>query len=96
MLIGPPDFQMLMFYWDAGPARWNLEGLGSRRYDDEPRESPLVAAITARFTERTSASFVSLARYDLKFWAERVAVDAFFFESDRTAAALRTGTLIRA
>jgi hypothetical protein len=94
LLVGPPDFSMLMLYWDAGAARWSVEGLGSRLHDDEPRESPLVAAIAARLTERASVSLVSLARYDLKFWAERVAVDAFLFESDRDAAALRAGTLI--
>jgi hypothetical protein len=94
LLVGPPDFQMLMFYWDPGPARWSLEGLGSRLYDDEPRESPLVTAIASRLTDRANVSLVSLARYDLKFWAERVAVDAFFVESDRSAAALRAGTLI--
>ena len=37
---------------------------------------------------------MSLARYDLQFHAERVAVDAFLFEADRVAAALRAGTLI--
>jgi len=94
LLVGPGDFQMLMLYWDAGPGRWSVEGLESRLYDDAPREDPLVAAIAARLTERASVSLISLARYDLKFWGDRVAIDAFFAESDRTAAALRAGTLI--
>ena len=93
-LIGPPDFQLLMLYWDADASRWSLEEPGRRLYDDEPKESPLVAAIAERLTERANAYLVGLARYDLQFHAERVAVDAFLFEADRVAAALRAGTLI--
>jgi len=83
-----------MLYWDADASRWSLEEPGRRLYDDEPKESPLVAAIAERLTERANAYLVSLARYDLQFHAERVAVDAFLFEADRVAAALRAGTLI--
>jgi hypothetical protein len=93
-LIGPPDFQLLMLYWDANAGRWSLEEPGRALYDDEPKASPLIAAIAERLSERANAYFVSLARYDLQFHAERVAVDAFFFEADRVAGALRAGTLI--
>ena len=93
-LIGSPDFQLLMMYWDANAGRWSLEEPGRALYDDEPKASPLIAAIAARLTERTNIYLLSLARYDLQFWAERVAVDAFFVEADRVAAALRAGTVI--
>jgi hypothetical protein len=83
-----------MLYWDGDAGRWSLEEPGRRLYDDEPKASPLVAAIAERLTERANVYLVSLARYDLQFHAERVAVDAFFFEADRVAAALRAGTLI--
>ena len=94
VLIGPPDFQLLMLYWNADAGRWDLEEPGRALYDDEPKESPLIAAIRERLTERAYVYLVSLARYDLQFHAERVAVDAFLFEADRVAAALRSGTLI--
>jgi hypothetical protein len=93
-LIGPPDFQLLMLYYDVDAGRWSLEEPGRSLYDDEPKASPLIAAIAARLTERANVHLLSLARYDLQFSAERVAVDAFFFEADRVAAALRAGTLI--
>ena len=94
VLIGPPDFQLLMLYWNADAGRWSVEEPGRSLYDDEPKESPLIAAIAERLTERAHVYLVSLARYDLQFHAERVAVDAFFLEADRVAAALRSGTLI--
>ena len=94
VLIGPPDFQLLMMYWDGGAGRWSLEEPGRALYDDEPKASPLIAAIAERLTERADVYMISLARYDLQFHAERVAVDAFFFEADRVAAALKGGTLI--
>ena len=93
-LIGPPDFQLLMLYWDAAANRWSLEEPGRALYDDEPKASPLIAAITERLSDHANVYLLSLARYDLQFHAERVAVDAFFFEADRVATALRNGTLI--
>ena len=45
LLIGPPDFQLLMLYWEADARRWSLEEPARRLYDDEPKASPLVAAI---------------------------------------------------
>ena len=93
-LIGPPDFQLLMLYWDGAASRWSLEEPGRALYDDEPKASPLIAAIAERLSDHATVYLLSLARYDLQFHAERVAVDAFFFEADRVAAALRGGTLI--
>ena len=92
--MGPPDFQLLMLYWNADESRWSLEEPGRSLYDDEPKASPLIAAIAERLTERANAHLLSLARYDLQFHAERVALDAFFVEADRVAAALRNGTVI--
>lgn len=93
-LMGPPDFQVVTFFWDAPKNKWSIEELGSTMYGDEPRTSALVAAISERLTDHTSVYVVGLARYDLQFHAERVAVEAFLSESNRVAGLLRTGKLI--
>jgi hypothetical protein len=83
-----------MFFWDAGESRWRMAGLEERFDDFELRESPLVAAIAARLTDRESVYLAAVARNDLAFGADRIAIDAFLSESDRAAAALRAGALI--
>ena len=93
-LIGEPDFSTVMFFWDAGESRWRMAGLEERFDDHELRESPLVAAIAARLIDRESVYLASLARNDLAYGADRVAIDAFLSESERAAAALRAGTII--
>jgi hypothetical protein len=94
-LIGPSDFRLAMLYWDESVGRWALEGLGPRMEDDDAlRESPLVSAIAAGLADRASAHLLCLARHDLEFHADRVDLDAFFFECDRVASALRAGTLL--
>lgn len=93
-LIGPPDFQVVTFYWDAPKNKWSIEELESNMYDDETRSSALIAAIGARLVDHASVYVVSFARYDLQFHDDRVAVEAFLSESNRAMVALRSGKLI--
>lgn len=93
-LMGPPDFQTFTFYWDARVNKWSIDELGSTMYDDDPKTSPLVLAIADRLSDHAQVYVVCMARYDLQFHANRVAIDAFLSEANRTAAALRAGTLI--
>lgn len=93
-LIGEPDFQLVMFYWDAAKNKWSIEELNSTMYDEEPRLSPLVTAIGSRLVDHASVYVVSLARYDLQFHADRTAVAEFLSESQRVATALRAGKVI--
>jgi hypothetical protein len=93
-LIGPPDFTTAMLYWDESAGKWSIAGLQERLDDDELRGSPLLDVITRRITDRSSAYLLSMARYDFQFHGDRVAIDDFFSESERVAAALRAGTLI--
>lgn len=93
-LMGPPDFQVVTFFWDAPKNKWSIEELGSTMYEDEPRLSALVAAISERLKDHASVYVVSLARYDLQFHAQRVAVEAYLSESNRVAGQLRAGKLI--
>lgn len=93
-LIGPPDFQPAMFFWDSLKNSWTIDGFGEQMYSDEARESPLLGAISATLQDKSSVHVISMARYDLQFWAERVAIEAFLSESSRMEQALRGGAMI--
>lgn len=93
-LIGPPDFRMVMFYWDAATGRWSLRGFGEHLFDDDEGDNPFLNVISTWLDDRASVHLLALASYDLKFSAERVAIDAFLAEADRVAAALRAGKVI--
>jgi hypothetical protein len=94
-LIGPPDFRMVMFYWDGGTSRWSLRGFGEHLHEDDEGDNPFLSVISTWLGDRASAHLLALASYDLKFSAERVAIDAFLAEADRVATALRAGKVIQ-
>jgi hypothetical protein len=94
-LMGPPDFRMTMFHWDATRNRWAIAGFGEHLFgDDDEAANKLLPVIAARLTDRASVHLLALANYDLMFHPDRVAVEAFLAESDRVSAALREGKVV--
>jgi hypothetical protein len=93
-LIGQADFRMVMFSWDAATNRWSLRGFGEPMFDDDEGDNPFLSVVSTWLGNRASAHLLALANYDLRFGAERVAIDAFLAEADRVAAALRAGNVI--
>jgi hypothetical protein len=93
-LVGPPDYTLAMLFWDTARAGWAVEGVAEWLDAGEREPNPLLEAIWLRLRERDAIHLVSLARYDLRFSPDRVAIEAFLSEADRVARALAAGEVI--
>ena len=92
--LGETNFRLSMLFWDDSSSQWKVSGIDHTHEEWEHLDHPLVSAIIPRLRDRTSVHLLALSTHDLKYHPERAALEPFFVEADRVAAALREGKVV--